>query len=1469
MATINAVKLCNINIDGGDKLIPYNTFSFKGLQSLFILENGGGKTTFIHLLLQVVLPNTSSGKRSLDETLEQGKNGFIIVEWKLDDKGDQRLITGFSFENRKEAGSGKSSLRFYTYTIEYPRGKYSINDLPVYTEENGRKYVTSYEIFRDKVKNITKVPTTVYNSKKVKEYQAVLREQGVIPEEWENIKKINVSEGAADAFFEKTDTVPKLLHRLFIPSLEKAMFSEDKNGTTLTDAFYKFQENLLKIPDIQKNIKDFAVVEDNVEEVIQSVEKYESEKKEKNEKKDYLLKLSERFNHSIQAAKESILLKQRELSELNKEATDLDWKIESFESFKKKAEIINVKKDLVNLKEELELLKTSKDEANRTMRELKAIRAYNRQAELLIKRKSLLSSIENLEKKDVELKGLVDQRYEEASYSWIIREKELKNKIEKVNNEVLSLSDELKNQESKKDKLSDEAKKLTDKKARIEVRVEELQKSKELLLSWFDEWELLNPQECIEKSQEELEALLERKKRYSNEINNGHEKIGNLKDELNDRKLQKINTKNSIEAAENKLGDYYIHKDKLSSWLSSFGSRVPSNQNELDEVLMSLRNELADKESELEKYSNQVRVIEEDLLRLKETPYFVPNNQIEGVKRYLDKRNIFVVLGSEWLSDQDLSETEKTEILNKLPLLPYSVLVESSQIKDIPKEMNRVEWKSSSPIIFIDKEELLRVQETGNYIENLNLVTPHENTWVYQSIDVNLFVGKDKIKELIERNEELLIRAQIVVKEVKGKHSNCRKAIEVTEDFFSSYSFEYEVSAVNVLNQLKEKRFALKEAIESKVVSHDTLSYNIEQWNEELEVVETKLKDAEDKQRKVKEFVDKSADEPMHSRQLKEIVVRDSAIEKEQRDIKVRMQKISDRITELEKQESCLVMEKQQHNDDQKKFGWKGKIIYGPSIDYQLAKVLYESSRDDLNREYKELKGLQDSLEDCNKGIEREEDDIKENEIEYFWLESNKHNVTYDEIAKARELERSYKDKIEPLEQRKNDVNGELNKLEGALENNLKSIKDKYDKEAYRYTDDSEYHKFVFLQGELEDKRGVLVKEIGTFETKEIAYDKSYEVLKSNLPEIVPGIVAPLETFDCKVEQLISFTNQQISEFNKLLTGLKSAEDLVKSKFTNFKGLLEGTDNSKIKQLSKQFDLLLAEERLFDSNYVIDKFTRVLEASNIYKEQLEQTKVEVEKDREELIEMALNRVGAIYDRIIEMPKSSRLSIYGRELQAIRLRWDRMLDGDAKNHMSRHIEDVVGDINRRLNEGASQEEIQRYIQAQLDTRELMKCYAPFHQCQIEIYKPKKEQVMRDKNKRIEYAPWEIAVKWSGGEQYTVYMTMFMVYIMHVRRAEAGRDREPFTIIVDNPFGKASNDHVVDPILETAKKNNIQLICLTAHDTPRIISKFPVVYSNVYNYEPNTKTEILESTFKETLETFKYINEEEIVEQGSLV
>ncbi|MBU3811655.1 MAG: hypothetical protein H9893_08415, partial [Candidatus Niameybacter stercoravium] len=51
-----------------------------------------------------------------------------------------------------------------------------------------------------------------------------------------------------------------------------------------------------------------------------------------------------------------------------------------------------------------------------------------------------------------------------------------------------------------------------------------------------------------------------------------------------------------------------------------------------------------------------------------------------------------------------------------------------------------------------------------------------------------------------------------------------------------------------------------------------------------------------------------------------------------------------------------------------------------------------------------------------------------------------------------------------------------------------------------------------------------------------------------------------------------------------------------------------------------------------------------------------------------------------------------------------------------------------------------------------------------------------------------------------------------------------------VILDNPFGKASSGHVLEPVFFIAKQLGFQIIALTAHTEGDFIRKyFPIVYS----------------------------------------
>ena len=51
-----------------------------------------------------------------------------------------------------------------------------------------------------------------------------------------------------------------------------------------------------------------------------------------------------------------------------------------------------------------------------------------------------------------------------------------------------------------------------------------------------------------------------------------------------------------------------------------------------------------------------------------------------------------------------------------------------------------------------------------------------------------------------------------------------------------------------------------------------------------------------------------------------------------------------------------------------------------------------------------------------------------------------------------------------------------------------------------------------------------------------------------------------------------------------------------------------------------------------------------------------------------------------------------------------------------------------------------------------------------------------------------------------------------------------------VILDNPFGKASSDHVLSPVFFVAEQLGFQIIALTAHAEGKFLQDyFPVIYS----------------------------------------
>jgi hypothetical protein len=53
-------------------------------------------------------------------------------------------------------------------------------------------------------------------------------------------------------------------------------------------------------------------------------------------------------------------------------------------------------------------------------------------------------------------------------------------------------------------------------------------------------------------------------------------------------------------------------------------------------------------------------------------------------------------------------------------------------------------------------------------------------------------------------------------------------------------------------------------------------------------------------------------------------------------------------------------------------------------------------------------------------------------------------------------------------------------------------------------------------------------------------------------------------------------------------------------------------------------------------------------------------------------------------------------------------------------------------------------------------------------------------------------------------------------------------EGLVLIMDNPFGKMSSAHLMNPVMEIAKKYNVQFIAYTALALDSVLAKFDNVY-----------------------------------------
>jgi len=155
---------------------------------------------------------------------------------------------------------------------------------------------------------------------------------------------------------------------------------------------------------------------------------------------------------------------------------------------------------------------------------------------------------------------------------------------------------------------------------------------------------------------------------------------------------------------------------------------------------------------------------------------------------------------------------------------------------------------------------------------------------------------------------------------------------------------------------------------------------------------------------------------------------------------------------------------------------------------------------------------------------------------------------------------------------------------------------------------------------------------------------------------------------------------------------------------------------------------------------------------------------------------------------------------------------------------RRIEDLVDELTQKgialIEKGES---VHDFVGKRLTTRELYDAVVGIGNVRIQLYKIEAQRELQ--------ISWSEVARNSGGEGFLSAFIILSSLLYYMRRDETDifADRnEGKVLLMDNPFAQTNASHLLKPMMEVAKKNNTQLICLTGLGGESIYNRFDNIY-----------------------------------------
>jgi hypothetical protein len=1423
MPHLRAIRLTNVHFNNATQFYDDFIMDFSGKNTTYDLENGGGKSLLLLMMLQTVLPKTFLRKEKPISLLFQGgkeRTSHVVAEWILEEGSQYKyMLTGFCARKKKGSSEGGSretmdedenimsgDIEHLNWCVFYNDHKITgLKTSPLCREEAGKKVYANFDDIRKYIQQMKQrnIPAEVFD--RIDRYQSYISAHNLIVAEWNIIKGINSGENNIESYFRQNATSRKLIENQFVKIIEdvEAQGKGEKNNDEsllLADTLIEIRERLNEYLKLKGHMTEFEKIKEYYsdfgkrnDELFSSYYEFESYKSQALGIRNFInnnledlqkkaMELKSLIDYNIESKREgSIVKKELEaglvqygigvfekekanlyLEKNNKirEKTALDEKFFEAMTLEVYGDYRSTKNKLNEYEHTLDTFRSSGDELNEKYRIAGSKFRYLVNKKILDLDRTLNKLQTQLEECDFDHKNL-NEVY-----------------LTKIENRSI-LNTEIKPFEKREQELIDLLKDIQN-----------------FFFSRGETEALMTPEDFLKKKTHEIsEGELENTKAI--------EKIKTEDERIQALALEEVKItgeikqrEDDIKREESWITEYRSQLSVLEKKASGFGSSSLLEYKESLELLIQ-------KESinKLEQEVESGRLQQKKQLSEKKG-YYVPNEEILSLTELLNGKCEYVKAGIEWISELEIDE--KRSCMEKLPFLPFAIIVDKRSFEKLGSGKIKIDFESdySIPIVNLDT------------VRESNVMTK-EMLFYFCSFS-DLVIYSERYKQYTESIEA---KRELISKEIEAAEARIEN---LNNDHLTLIKFLETYPAPKV-KEVDSKFQTLKEELElllKKKVDNENIRTTILDEKKKLELcvmdLKIKINGLMEETEKLQALIGFTLEQ---SRIRNDLIIRRKELEEVDSEISIlneNLKKNNLRNKELQKDQYEINL--QLH--DLKKEGEQlesftesenAEAIGEIRSEYKALKEVVGGRSTDEIRLRSEINDFKDTLKKQeDKTLRDYNGDLKQLED----MEINGQIVVVPKSEDIQELNKARKtmsDQIEGLGNQILAIDIKISSAGGELKNILKELSNKDIEKLPSFSSTTHYE-----------------EEIKYYEKLVKSYQD--EIIKNE--EQMEGIKAEIGKYKIQSEHYESFIlREQVPNDKNICHELKEYREFeseyydLKKRVNNlcdkWQGRVKAIETEALEFIIREpIDELSKISRPENSGQCLQRreaFKEFILNIDEQMQKIENDILQLESYQQGFTRRCIQRAELVLGHLRKLEALSRIEVHGTRKSMIELRLQEFEDKEKHLRIKVHIDSIVKEIS---NEGVVD---RKRVATKFSTKELLAQISDMDKAAVRLYKVESIQ----ENSR--FYRWENAIG-SEGQNNSLYFIFASCLISFIRMLSITNTsmRTKKVIIADNPFGATSAVYLWDPMFKIMKQNDIQLIA-PGHRIPReITSRFGVSY-----------------------------------------